>query len=423
MDLTDTATDQQETFPSLDPDRYAAKGQAHRFHAMLKPSGAQCNLDCTYCFYLHKEGLLHQPKAPRMSDAVLEQHVRQYIEAQDGDEVVFSWQGGEPTLMGLDFFKKVVALQKRYAKPGQRIENDLQTNGVLLDEEWCRFLKDHNFLVGLSIDGPEHLHDLYRVNKAGRPSFQKVLAAAKRLKAYEVPFSALCVVNNANAEHPLEVYRFLRDEIQPRLIQFIPGMEKKDFFQTAPQHWDPNLLPRENAPAAQPGKSWSVVADWSVSPKQWGRFLNTIWDEWQERDFGKVFVDQFENILSMLLGRGSQQCVTSRICGKAVAVEHNGDVYSCDHFVYPEFKIGNILEQHEGNLAFGEKQMRFGFDKSKDLPKKCQQCRYLQLCWGHCPKDRFLKTSDGEAGLHYLCHGLQDFYGHVIKSCNDLVAR
>ncbi len=421
MDLVETRDAETAPFPKMDPDRYAAKGTGHRFHAMMKPSGAQCNLDCTYCFYLHKEGLLHQPKAPRMSDEVLEQHVRQYIEAQDGDAVIFSWQGGEPTLMGLAFFEKVVELQRRYAKPGQKIENDLQTNGILLDENWARFLKRENFLIGLSIDGPEHLHDRYRVNKAGRPTFQRVLAAAHLLHEHQVPFSALCVVNNANAGHPLEVYRFLRDEIRPRLIQFIPGMEKKDFFQTAPQHWDPDLLPYEHTRAARPGHRRSAVADWSVDPEQWGVFLTTIFDEWQANDFGRVFVDQFENILSMLLGHGSQHCVTSRYCGKAVAVEHNGDLYSCDHFVYPEFKIGNILKTHEGNLAFGEKQMKFGIDKSKNLPKKCQQCPYLQLCWGHCPKDRFLKTTDGEAGLHYLCHGLQHFYSHVIRACNKLV--
>ncbi|MBB4122432.1 anaerobic sulfatase maturase [Martelella radicis] len=420
MTLAQTHSSEQRSGPELEAAGFVAKGQTHRFHAMIKPSGAQCNLDCTYCFYLHKEGLLHQPKAPRMSDEVLEQHIRQYIEAQDGDEVVFSWQGGEPTLMGLPFFEKVVALQRRYAKQGQRIENDLQTNGILLDEKWCRFLKTEGFLVGLSIDGPEHLHDRYRVNKAGRPTFERVVAAAKMLRDHEVPFSALCVVNNANAEEPLAVYRFLRDEIRPRMIQFIPGMEKKDFFKTAPHHWDRKRLPRENARAARPGHPNSAVAEWSVSPEQWGRFLTTIWDEWERNDYGRVFVDQFENILSMLLGQGSQQCVTSRICGKALAVEHNGDVYSCDHFVYPEFKIGNLLERHEGNLAFGEQQLNFGFDKSRNLPGKCRQCRYLQLCWGHCPKDRFLKTKDGEAGLHYLCHGLQHFYGHVIQACDRL---
>ncbi|WP_201777014.1 anaerobic sulfatase maturase [Martelella endophytica] len=390
---------------------------------MLKPSGAQCNLDCTYCFYLHKEGLLHQPRAPRMSDQVLEQHIRQYIEAQNSDQVVFSWQGGEPTLMGLSFFRKVVEFQRLYRKAGQRIENDLQTNGVLLDDEWCRFLKEEGFLVGLSIDGPAHLHDRYRVNKAGRPTFAKVLDAARRLHRHQVAFSALCVVNNANAEEPLAVYRFLRDEIRPRMIQFIPGMEKQEFFNTAPQHWDAGSLPPEDSPEALPGSAGSAVAEWSVSPQQWGKFLTDVWDEWVSCDYGKVHVDQFENVLSMLLGKGSQQCVTAQFCGKAIAVEHNGDVYSCDHFVYPEFKIGNILKDHEGSLAFSDRQMKFGFDKSRNLPRKCQECPYLRLCWGHCPKDRFLKTTDGEVGLHYLCHGLQHFYRHVIETCDRLGSR
>lgn len=395
-------------------------GSQFRFHAMIKPSGAQCNLDCRYCFYLHKEQLLDQPKRPRMSDATLEQHVRQYIEAQTSTQVVFSWQGGEPTLMGLHFFRKVVALQQKYAKAGQRIENDLQTNGTLLDDEWCEFLKQHNFVVGLSIDGPEALHDLHRYSKTGGKTFHAVKRAAKLLHAHQIPFSALCVINRDNAQYPLEVYRFLRDEIRPRLIQFIPGMEKADFMNSAPGHWDIDNLPDENAKEALPGHPGSVVASWSVAPSQWGNFLTQVWDEWLARDYGKVFVDQFENVLSMITGQGSQQCVTSQVCGKAVALEHNGDLYSCDHFVYPQYRLGNIHQQHQGDLAFSEQQQAFGYAKSANLPSKCRDCSYLSLCWGHCPKDRFLKTASNEPGLHYLCHGLMIFYRHVIAACDRL---
>lgn len=406
-------------FPALTRAKHAI-GSQYRFHTMIKPSGAQCNLDCRYCFYLHKEQLLGQPKRPRMDDEVLEQHIRQYIQAQTGDQVVFSWQGGEPTLMGLHFFRRVVALQQKYARPGLKIENDLQTNGTLLDEEWCQFLKQHNFVVGLSVDGPEEFHDLHRYSKTGGKTFAAVVRAARLLHAHEIPFSALCVINRDNAEYPLEVYRFLRDEISPRLIQFIPGMEKADFVSAAPGSWDKARLPREDAPEALPGNPGSAVADWSVAPLQWGRFLTRVWDEWLARDYGKVFVDQFENVLSMITGQGSQQCVTSQVCGKAMALEHNGDLYSCDHFVYPEYRLGNIRTEHQGDLAFSERQQAFGYAKSANLPAKCKQCAYLKLCWGHCPKDRFLKTTDNEPGLHYLCQGLTVFYRHVIQECDRL---
>lgn len=406
---------------SLQPSFYttALKDQVEnrRFHTMLKPSGSQCNIDCTYCFYLHKSSLLAQPKKPRMSYQILEQHIRQYIEAQSGNEVVFSWQGGEPTLMGLDFFKQVVALQNKYAKPYQKIANDLQTNGILLTDEWCYFLKQHEFLVGISIDGPASLHDIYRQGKTGKPTFNKVMAAIKKLQHFEIPFSALCVINNENVKKPLTVYRFLKNEVKPRLIQFIPGMEKTDFKESAPGYW----TNATSSGCSTEKKSISPVTDWSVAPDDWGRFLNAVWDEWVQHDFGEVFVDQFENVLSMLLGKGAQQCVTSEICGKALALEHNGDLYSCDHFVYPEYKLGNILQQHEGHLAFSAKQEKFAHAKSNRLPKACKRCDYLKLCWGHCPKDRFMKTADGESGLHYLCSGLKLFYQHVITSCDNLM--
>lgn len=398
-------------------------GDSYRFHTMVKPSGAQCNLDCRYCFYLHKEDLLHQPRMPRMSESLLEAHIRQYIEAQTGNEVVFSWQGGEPTLMKLDFFRRIVELQAKYQKPGQRIENDLQTNGILLDDEWAAFLKQHHFLVGLSIDGPAELHDKHRYSKGGKPTHARVMAAVALLHQYQVPFSALCVVNRDNAKRPIDVYRFLRDQVRPRTIQFIPGVESRDFHSVAPGRWDVDSLPLQGSARARPGAPDSVVTEWSVDPDDWGYFLNRVWDEWFKRDFGRVFIDQFENVVSMMFGAGSQKCVTGRICGKALAIEHNGDLYSCDHFVYPEYRLGNITETHEGDLAFSDVQKRFAFAKSDTLPKYCQSCPYLELCWGNCPKDRFIKTPDGEPGLHYLCSGLKAFYRKVTSARSELARR
>jgi uncharacterized protein len=291
---------------------------------MVKPVGSQCNLDCTYCYYLHKDGLLNQPKQPRMSDAMLERHIQTYIEAQSGDEVVFSWQGGEPTLLGLDFFRRVVALQAHYAKPGQRIENDLQTNGTLLTAEWATFLKQHGWLVGLSCDGPKHLHDLYRVSKGGKPTHSKVMAAAKLLKQHDVPFNALCVVNRQNAKQPREVYRFLTQELGVWRVQFIPCIEPKDFRSVAPQTWDPAAMPVVGTPQARPGAADAVVTDWSVDPDDWGRFLSTVWNEWFQRDYGRVHVDMFETAVAQSLGLPSQRCVTAEFCGKGVALEHDG---------------------------------------------------------------------------------------------------
>ena len=367
------------------------------YHTILKPSGAQCNLDCTYCFYLSKEGLLSQPKAPRMPDDVLEAHIRQYIDSQSGPEVVFTWQGGEPTLMGLDFFERVVELQARYRKPGQRVENDLQTNGVLLDGRWAHFLKTHNFLVGLSIDGPRELHDLYRRAKGGRATFDQVMAAARLLREHGIVFNALCVVNNANAGRPLDTYRFLRDEVRPRVIQFIP--------------------------AVVPAQGEAIVEPWSVVSEDWGTFLATIWDEWFNHDYGTTFVDQFENVVSMMVRKGSQMCVTAPTCGRGLAMEFNGDLYSCDHFVYPQHRLGNILDTDEGVLARSEAQQAFGNAKRDTLPAYCRSCRFLELCWGECPKNRLIATPDGEPGLNYLCAGLKTFYTKATSDYPQLVQR
>ncbi len=398
-------------------------GKRHRFHAMVKPVGSLCNLDCTYCYYLHKAELLDQPRTPRMSDEMLEQHIRQYIEAQTGDEVVFSWQGGEPTLMGLEFFRNVVALQARYKKPFQTIQNDLQTNGTLLDAEWAAFLKQHNFLVGLSCDGPKRLHDLYRTYKGGQPTHDKVMAAARLLKNHGVPYNALCVVNRENAKYPLDVYRFLTRELGVWRVQLISCVEPKVFNSVAPQRWDAATTPLVGTPQARPGSPDSVVTDWSVDPDDWGVFLCKVWDDWYERDYGKVHVDLFETAVAQSMGMPAQRCITGEFCGKGIAVEHNGDVYSCDHYVYPEYRIGNIRETHLGAMAYSGKQQTFGFAKRDALPGQCRECPHLNLCWGECPKNRLVRTPDGEPGLNYLCPGLKHFYAYIQHDMPEIVRR
>lgn len=392
-------------------------GDSYRFHTMVKPSGSQCNLDCTYCFYLHKEDLLQQPKRPRMSKSLLELHIKQYIEAQSGPSVEFTWQGGEPTLMGIDFFKQVIAIQNKYKKANQSIFNDIQTNGTLLDDKWCRFIKEHQFLVGLSIDGPALLHDQYRYSKTKKPTFKRVMRAVELLHKHGITFNALCVVNNSNAQQPLEVYRFIRDHVKPQIIQFIPAVDPTE----APLEPALNL---ESPSIDSPIKGeHSAVTDWSVGAKDWGIFLSTIWHEWYQHDFGHVFVDQFENIISMMFGHGAQKCVNSQICGKALAIEHNGDVFSCDHFVYPQYKLGNITKIHQGDLAFSDVQKKFGYAKSNNLPNYCKSCSFLSVCWGECPKNRIIASPTGEPGLNYLCQGLKIFYATAFNARPNLAKK
>lgn len=410
------------------PDKYDAPLLAlergpRSFHVMAKPAGSACNLDCAYCFYLSKETLPGGPGPGRMDDDVLENFIRRYIAGVTGSEVVFSWQGGEPTLRGLDFYRRVVELQSKHAKPGQRIENDLQTNGTLLDEEWCAFLRDHRFLVGLSIDGPRELHDTYRVTKGNQPTFDKVFAAAKLLKKFGVPFNTLTCVNRINARKPLDVYRFLRREVGSTHMQFIPIVEYKGFDRVAPKHWDAARHPRVDDPEARPGHENSVVTEWSVDPEDWGYFLSKTFDEWLNRDVGKVLVNHFETLVSQHLGRGSQLCVYSENCGKALAIEHDGEVYACDHFVYPEFRRGNIRENELHHMAFAREQVKFGYAKSESLPQACRECEFLSDCWGECPKNRILRTADGEPGLNYLCRGFKRYLAHAIPEVERLVAR
>ena len=398
-------------------------GASRRYHAMVKPIGAICNIDCAYCYYLHKKELLGSNSKFQIADEILETHIRQYIEGQDGDHVVFSWQGGEPTLLGLEFFRKIVALEQKYKKPYQRIENDLQTNGTLLNDEWGAFLKEHNFLIGLSLDGPEELHDVYRVTREGAPTFKKVFAAAQMLQRHRVPFNTLSVINRVNSKKPLDVYRFLKNEVGPREMQFIPCVEPKNFRNVAPQMWDPESLPLFDSPAAHPGTPDSIVTDWSIDPDDWGYFLCKVWDEWYRRDLGKVFINLFETAVAQWMGKESQLCIYHEFCGKGVALEHDGSLYSCDHYVYPEYKLGNITETSSSRLVFSERQKKFGFDKFNTLPQRCRDCKYLFACNGECPKNRVIRTPEGEAGLNYLCSGLQKFWHHIDEDVQDICRR
>ncbi len=374
------------------------------FQVMAKPSGAACNLHCRYCFYLDRGSLHPGPGAPWMSDEVLESFVRQQLEAQAGPEVGFAWQGGEPTLMGLDFFERAVALQRRHAR-GRLVRNSLQTNGLLLDDAWGEFLKREDFLVGLSLDGPEALHDLYRVDKVGRPSFDRVMGGLAVLKKHGVEFNTLSVVHRESARHPLEVYRFLR-EIGSRHLQFIPLVER----QPSPTDVAAGL---DHAPPPGLDTDRPQVTGWSVDPGEYGEFLVSIFEEWVRADVGRVFVQLFDVTLGLWLGYPSGLCLFRETCGDAVALEHNGDVYSCDHYAYPAYRLGNLLREGLGDLVRGARQRTFGQGKAETLPSCCRACDVLPACNGECPKNRFLRTPDGEPGLNYLCAAYQRYFRHV----------
>jgi uncharacterized protein len=348
-----------------------------------------------------------------MSDKVLEEFIKQYIQEQDHDEIIFSWQGGEPTLCGLDFFKKVAFFERKYMG-SKIIQNDLQTNGILLDDEWCAFLKQHNFLVGLSIDGPRDLHDMHRVTKGGNPTFDKVMRAVRLLKKHDVPFNALVTLNYDNSKHPLKVYRFIRDEVQPRAIQLNACVEAKTFQEVAPPYKDSIEFPIMGDDAARPRTPDSVVTDWSVDPDDYGTFLCDVFDEWYQNDIGKTYVYNFECAVAQQMGIQGYMCVFGEICGKGLAVEHDGSLYSCDHFVYPKYGLGNIKEKKLSLAAFSEQQKKFGFDKKFGLPQHCRDCEFYALCHGECPKNRFIKTPyDKEPGLNYLCSGLKKYFSHI----------
>jgi uncharacterized protein len=374
------------------------------FHVMTKPIGPICNLDCRYCFYLEKERLYQDERRWKMPAEVLENYIRQYIQSQPMSEVGFAWQGGEPTLLGVDYFRNVRSLQDRHAR-GKTITNALQTNGTLLDDEWCEFLAKEKFLVGLSVDGPRELHNTYRVDKQGLDSFDDVWRGLKLLKKHGVEFNTLTVINRANSREPLKVYKFLR-EFGSGFMQFIPLVERT---------YTGNDLPLDYAPPAEPGEEAAryPVTDWSVEPRQLGKFLITIFDEWVGRDVGRVFVQTFDVALGNWIGAPPGLCVFSPTCGSALAIEHNGDVYSCDHYVYPKFKLGNLTQTPLAQLVESPFQRKFGQDKLDALPRYCIECDVRFACHGECPKHRFIRTPTGDPGLNYLCAGYKAFFTHV----------
>ncbi len=392
-----------------------------RVHVMVKPTGALCNLDCAYCYYLSKPEVLGTPEAWRMSDDLLETFIRQYFEAHNHKEVVFSWQGGEPTLLGLDFFRRVVELQRRYCPPHVRCENDLQTNGTLLDDEWCEFLYEENSLVGLSIDGPKHLHDAYRKDREGGGSFDRVFRASQLLRKHKVNFATLSCVNRLTGKYPVEVYRFLRDAVGSTRMQFIPIVEPVGFRQTAPQYWPEQDLPMLGSPRARPGADGSIVEEWSVDPDDWGDFLSRVFDEWHKADLGRLYVNYFEAAVEAWMGHVSPLCSLAPMCGKGLALERDGSLYACDHYVYPEYRLGNVQESPLSELAFSERQDKFARAKESTLPGHCRACEYEFACFGECPKNRFLRSPAGEPGLNYLCNGWKAFFSHIDAPVQRLV--
>ena len=378
---------------------------ASNFHVLAKPIGPICNLDCKYCFYLEKELLYPQPDPHidkwAMRDDVLESYIRQYIEAHDTPVVNFAWQGGEPTLLGVDYFRKLVQIQKRHAN-GKQIANAFQTNGVLLNDAWAEFFLQYQFLIGISIDGPRELHDAYRVDKGGQPTFDRVVRGIETLQRHKVDFNTLTTVHRANADSPLEVYRFLRDN-GSGYMQFIPIVER------IAQQVTEDGLRLISPDFAGPAK----VALWSVEPRQFGRFLCAIFDEWVRHDVGRTFVQLFDVSLESWTGMEASLCIFRKQCGAALAIEHSGDLYSCDHFVYPENRLGNIMESPLAALVASEQQQHFGEAKESTLPRYCRECDVRFACNGECPKHRFLTTPDGEPGLNYLCAGYKMFFHHV----------
>jgi uncharacterized protein len=366
-----------------------------RIHVLAKPTGAKCNLQCSCCFFLNKERLYPGSRF-RMSNEVLETYIRQLIESHQSPRVTVSWQGGEPTLMGIDFFQKAIGFQEKYQKPGMIFENTLQTNGTLLDDEWCEFFRKHDFLVGISIDGPQPLHDLHRRDKQGRPTFDRVMRGLRLLQKHGVEYNILTTVNRVNADHPLEVYRFLWDEAKTSWMQFIPAIE------------------RLNDGAVTIFQEGTTVSERSVQPQQFGNFLIKVFDEWVRHDVGTVFVQTFEAAVRNWLGLPSSgMCVFDATCGHGLALEHNGDLYACDHFVEPNYLLGNIQHSHMLELVASEQQRTFGRNKLELLPRSCQECEVWFACKGECLKNRFGETPEGEPGLNYLCAGYKAFFRHI----------
>src|SRR5882757_6010324 len=402
--MTVSAVDRQNgglTFPRNAPPA---------FHVLIKPTGAICNLDCKYCFFLSKE-MLYPGSRFQMAEDLLAIYLKQLLESHRAPEVDVAWQGGEPTLIGLEFFKRSVELVNKLKRPGQKIQYTIQTNGTLLDDKWCAFFKQNNFLVGLSVDGPKHLHDVYRVNKGGAGSFDQVMRGLLFLKKHKVDFNILCTVHAANQHYPLEIYHFFRDELGAQFIQFIPIVERTNA----------SMLPVANIGWSQrPGgdrplytNAGNLVTERSVDAKTYGSFLIAIFDEWVKTDIGKIYVQHFDSALANWVGTRGAVCVFSETCGAAVALEHNGDLYSCDHFVEPKYKLGNIRETHLIQLLASPQQIKFGQAKKSTLPRYCRECEVRFACHGECPKNRFIKTPDGEDGLNYLCAAYKAFFNHI----------
>lgn len=372
---------------------------AKPLYVMLKPAGAHCNLACKYCYYLEKNKLYPTAQRHLMSDEMLEQFTREYIEAQTMNQVLFTWHGGEPLLRSLDFYRKALSLQQKYAG-SRRIDNVIQTNGTLLTDEWCEFFAQNHWLVGISIDGPQPDHDHYRLTAAGKPSWKKVMQGIKLLKKHGVEWNAMAVVNAYNANHPLEFYRFFKEN-GCQFLQFTPIVERQT------RHEDGRTL------ASLADKDEIPLSEASVAPEQWGYFLCAIFDEWVRKDVGKIFVEIFDCTLANWMGVSPGICAYSKECGHAGVMEHNGDVYSCDHFVFPEYKLGNIRDHSLIDMLYGEQQQEFSRLKHSSLPRQCKECDMEFACHGECPKNRFMKDKYGDSGLNYLCLGYYHYYQHV----------
>ncbi|WP_101690605.1 anaerobic sulfatase-maturation protein [Dysgonomonas massiliensis] len=372
---------------------------ARPLYVMLKPAGSVCNLACDYCYYLEKANLYSNSSKHVMSDELLEKFIEEYINSQTTPHVMFTWHGGETLMRPISFYKKAMEIQHKYAN-GRHIENCIQTNGTLITAEWCKFFKENNWLVGVSIDGPQEFHDEYRKNKQGRPSFVSVMKGIHLLNQYKVEWNALAVVNDYNADYPLEFYHFFK-QIGCRYIQFTPVVERIS------HHNDGRHL------AAVEESDELQLADFSIDPEQWGNFLCTIFDEWVRNDVGQYYIQLFDSTLANWVGEQPGVCTMAKTCGHAGVMEFNGDVYSCDHFVFPQYKLGNIHSQSLVEMMYSPKQIKFGQDKFDSLPQQCKNCKYLFACNGECPKNRFIKTSTGEKGLNYLCSGYYKFFNHI----------
>lgn len=372
---------------------------ARPLYVMLKPVGAACNLRCEYCYYLEKSNLYRDAQKRVLSEEMLEQFTKEYIEAQTSPDILFTWHGGEPLMRPLAFYRKAVELQRKYGV-GRRISNSIQTNGTLLNDEWCRFLRENNWLVGISIDGPQEFHDEFRRTASGAQTWQKVMHGIRLLKKHGVEWNAMAVVNDFNADYPLDFYRFFKEN-GCQFLQFTPIVER------IVKHADGRHLATITDPADAP------LSDMSVTPEQWGRFLCAIFDEWVRHDVSMFFINIFDATLANWVGVAPGLCTMAKHCGHAGVMEHNGDVYSCDHFVFPEYKLGNIHEQSLVEMMYSERQRRFGRAKADSLPTQCRECQWLNACHGECPRNRFIRTANGEPGLNYLCEGYRQYFSHV----------